>query len=121
MNLISTFRAFIASFGDLQITNSLENRIDFSTGGLNFVFISDEENHYFRIYLPRVESYESGQFEKLNQFNTSYKAGKAIVYKGTVWFVFEHFIQDYERDGSFIFPRALSVLKKMVEMWKKTD
>ncbi len=119
MSLVSTFRGFIATLGDLQISNNTDTQIDFSTGGLFFLFIPDEDDHYFRLFLPQIDNYRPELSEKLNQYNMNYKAGKAIVYNNTVWFVFEHFIQDYERDGSFIFARALSVLRKMMEDWRR--
>lgn len=118
MGLLTDFRNYIATIDDVQIKSSQDDRIDFSTGGLNYFFIADENSQYFRLFLPRVDNYRSDLSGKLNRFNLGYKAGKAFVLDESVWFVFEHFILDSEKDGRFVFSRALSVLKKMIEDWR---
>ena len=122
MSMISVFRNYIATLDDIQITSSQDGRIDFSTAGLNYTFVADENSHYFRLFLPRVDDYQSQTMcEKVNKFNMGYRAGKAIVFENNVWFVFEHFLLDSEKDGNFIFSRAISVLRKMIDDWRSVS
>ena len=116
--MIAEFRNYIATIDDVQISSSQDDRINFSTGGLNYFFVADENNKYFRLFLPRVENYRQDLSDKLNRFNLGYKVGKAFVLEDSVWFSFEHFILDSEKDGRFVFSRALSILKKMIEDWR---
>ena len=113
--------SFISYLENSQIHfERAENSINFEQEGLHYVYLyNPDDPTYFRLMLPRLVEINEKNNNRLLEISlglaTKYKVGKVIRFENNLWLSFEVFILSFDIDNSFLFKRAIRILKLMFE------
>ena len=122
MSLIRSFEIFLEQ-NNTPIHQKDEKRIVFKKDDLYYVFLYDDQDPvYFRLVLPKVDSINNSDIEKLKKLfdlSAKYKGGQIYLFDKDVWLSVELFVIDPEIDTSPLYKRALDILKSMYDDYRR--